>query len=412
MPKNEANSRQIKNGAVKGRHIGLAEVDGTHLKPGIITSAHLTPESVDGTHVAPKSITEAHLDIDWVKKSSEILQSKLIVDYVQTIPTLVSGASSIVTPVISAPVANDATEKGVVVDPAKNQVILRAGHDATQPLRDVDGEEVKARIIHDGTDFVLHFITNKNGLEVSYTFETETSILFQYPQRFDFASVSEMFGANEKFVDYGVDVSTSFQIRQLVADIFVDGYVLGTDGLPVRDTPLESIVLANSTDIETLENDMLEFVEKQAEVDLAMQVLSGRLEVLDQTGGSIDMLFKRMGDVEPVVQQHTTDLKVLNKQSGEFVDRISALENKPVRMKRIDKKFTDTDITGDISIYGFEIAAEDLPFTGDFDVYYNGSLLVAGLHYTESVIDDRVTGIEFLSRLILVDDIIQVRWLA
>lgn len=411
MPKNEVNSRQIKLRAVLGKHIGLLEIEGAHIKPGAITGSNLAPSAVDSIHIAPKSVTDAHLAIDWAQKGSEVLQSKLVVDYVQTAPVLVSADTSIVTSVVTSPVATSATEKGVIVDPPNNHVIIRAGHDTTQPLHDEDGEEIKARITHDGTDYVLGFFTNKSGIETIYTFPQETSILFQYPQRFDLESVSEMFGANEKFVDYSVDVSTRFHIKQLVADIFGSGYILGSDGMPTEVEPINKNIIQNTLDIEVLEQDLIDLVDGLELTDGQVKTLMFRLDAIDGDSGSIGTLFRQLNALDLIVTEHKSEIDSLVEQGGEFVDRISTLEQNPARMRRIDKKFVQDEITPDLSYYGFDLTPEELPALGDLDVYYNGALLMKDVHYTESIFEEtKASGIQFVSRLILVDDILQVRW--
>lgn len=360
MAKNQANSNQIKDKAILSRHIGVQEIDGTHLKDGAVGSDQL----------ALASVTEDHLNVDWSAKASEILKTKLVIDYVQAQAVTVSATSGTVnvSTLITAPLATVDEPLGVVVDPAKNFVIIRTETDVTEPIRDTDGEEVKGRLTHDGTDFVINFFTNKAGIEVPFEFSVDTSIVFQYPKRFDFYSVSEMFGVNEKFVDYGVDASTRYDITQLVADIFGGTYVLNGDGVGVNADTLLSQVVTNADAI-----------------DAILETVAEMQEYAEETRALVEA------------------------KAQENADAIAAI----AIAQRFDKVIEEADLTGDATTFAIVAPVDKEPAPGNYDVYLNGMLQMVGVHYTEaSYIDGRVESIDFAPDALVAGDVVQVRWFA
>lgn len=400
MAKNQVNSNQIKDGVVLGRHIGVAEIDGTHLKD----------VAIESKHIALGAITDEHLTIDWAAKASTILQSKLVVDYVQAQAITVSAASTsaLATAAITAPVATDATTKGVVVETGKNAVIVRKATDVTEPIRDTDGEEVKGRITHDGTDFTVAFHTVKAGVEVPFEFAEEASIVFQYPQRFDFESVSEMFGANEKFVDYGVDTSTRFDIIQLVADVFGDTYELTGDGIASNGSTLLSQIEAHTSSITAIEGSIA------TALDAANEALA-----LAQTNEL------NVNTMQDVVNTQIADISGLKDSDVALANRIKTLEDAaPVdpgtggvvvslAAKRYDKKIVEEDLVDSAVVFTIVAAAGEEPAIGDYDVYLNGMLQMGGLHYEDATIEEeKVKSISFAPDALVVGDVVQVRWFA
>lgn len=393
MAKNQANSSQIKENAILSRHIKAGEVDGTHLKDAAIESKHL----------AAGSVTDEHLAIDWGAKASTILQSKLVVDYVQTQAVTVnaSATSIVATSAITATVATDAIAKGVVVESGKNSVIIRTATDVTEPFRDTDGEEVKGRVTHDGTDFTVSFHTVKAGVEVPFEFAEEVSIVFQYPQRFDFESVSEMFGANEKFVDYGVDTSTRFDINQLVADVFGDTYDLNGDGLAVN----AGVTLAGR--IDEIEDSIFAL---EASVSDTTTAAGSALEKSTALEKSLDTLTED-------VTAHAIEIGAVKTNVEELQELVESLENKPDTqlpgIQRYDKAIIAADLEASEVVFIIDASVGKEPVSGDFDVYLNGMLQMAGLHYAESrLVEEKVMEITFAPESLVENDVVQVRWLA
>lgn len=401
MAKNQANSNQIKEKAVLGRHLAPGIIDGTHLKNEAI---------ITGTHIAPASITDAHLDVDWGAKASAILQSKLVVDYVQAQPVTISAASgsAVVTSAISAPAAATSSDKGVVVDSAKNSIIVRKASDLTEPLRDTDGEEVKGHITHDGTDFKLSFFTVKAGVEIPYAFPEETEIAFQYPQRFDLETVSEMFGANEKFVDYGIDTSTRFDITQLVADIFGGTYTLTGDGIAANAQTLVTRVEVNELAIEALEADIVTVNDAISAVDAKASTNESAIATLE---ADVNVVETAVATLESAVTTHGTDIADLQAADGVLEGRIDTLE--AVTIRRYDKRIEDVDLATSAVVFAIAAPTGKEPKTQDFDVYLNGMLQMAGVHYAEeSAVDGKVASITFAPDALVAGDVVQVRWFA
>lgn len=198
-----------------------------------IRGSQLQPKIIEAKHLADNFLLpEGSVSIDWAAHSDEILAKKLVVDFVQVNGKAVEAAATnlIVTGDISAPVANDSTTKGAVVQDGKNKVILR---DAVtgDPLISPDGTEVYGKLTNDGTDYkVSFFAKDSTGTEQAFTFADAATIDFQFPQRFDFLSVAENFASNEKFVDGASDVSARLDLRQIALDVFGSGYAYDQDG--------------------------------------------------------------------------------------------------------------------------------------------------------------------------------------
>lgn len=397
MAKNQANSNQIKEKAILGRHIGLGEVDGTHLKDAAI---------IESKHIALGAITDDHLSIDWTAKASTILQSKLVVDYVQAQPVTVNANATTVkvTSAISASVATDTTTKGVVVETGKNQVIVRTAADVTEPIRDTDGEEVKGHVTHDGTDFIIDFYTVKAGSEVPFEFNAEASIVFQYPQRFDFETVSEFFGANEKFVDYGIDTSVRFDITQLVADIFGGTYALTGDGLAANAETLVSQVSTHTSEILAVEASIADAVTKVDEV----LVIASTAEA-----AGVDNSYK-IGLIQTAIDGHTTGIEGLAVANADLTSRIETLETVEVTSaQRHDKLIDAGDLTTSAVVFAIDAAVGKEPKAGDYDVYLNGMLQMNGHHYSDSAVDgEKVKSITFAPDALVAGDVVQIRWFA
>lgn len=356
MAKNQVNSNQIKDVAVLGRHIGLQEIDSTHLKDGAVGS----------TQLALASVTEDHLNVDWSAKASEILKTKLVIDYVQAQAVTVSATSGTVnvSSLITAPLATVDEPLGVVVEPGKNVVILRTSTDVTEPIRDTDGEEVKGRLTHDGTDFTINFFTNKAGVEVPFEFSADTSIVFQYPKRFDFYSVSEMFGVNEKFVDYGVDASTRYDITQLVADIFGGTYTLTGDGKAANADTLLSTVEVHTTELGAIQEAILELKDADAANAAA---------------------------------------------ASANTDAINAI----AVPHRFDKVIVEEDIQDSAVSFAVVADVDKEPVPGNYDVYLNGMLQMAGVHYVDVTnVDGKVESVDFNPEALVPGDVVQIRWFA
>jgi hypothetical protein len=196
---------------------------GSQIQAGAITNAHIAEGA---------AIDESKLSIDWSARTQQILASRTVIDFVQVNGKAVPGNSGSITVTsnISAPVADSDDDRGAVVQSGKNLVIIRDSVTG-EPLRGEANKEVYGKLTHDGSDYILTFYTKDgNGDEVTHTIADATTIDFQFPQRFDLATVSETFAANEKFVDGAADVSTRLDIEQIAKDVFGAGYSLDKDG--------------------------------------------------------------------------------------------------------------------------------------------------------------------------------------
>lgn len=200
------------------------KANGKQIKDGIITNAHVATTA---------AIAESKLAIDWNAHGIAILQSKLIVDYVQVSDSAVAsgGTNLLATSSISAPPAAADTERGAITQTGKNKVILRDSVTGDPIISPFD-TEVYGRLSHNGTDYVVAFYAlNASAVETMYTFPNAATIDYQFPQRFDLSTVSETFAANEKFVDGASDVSSRLDLEQIIKDAFGPDYTLDQDGL-------------------------------------------------------------------------------------------------------------------------------------------------------------------------------------
>ena len=349
--------------------MALNQLGKSQLKDKSVHTQHLADGAVQASHLSAASINNNHLSVDWALLAPTILGTKLVIDYVQPDSVAVtSGTVALnVTDLISGLPAADATSRGVIVTPPHNKVIVRQFENTEKPINDIDGEEVKGRLVHDGSDYSIEFYTVVGGVETPYAFIEDDVLVFQYPQRFDLSTVPDTFGVNEKFVDNAIDVTSHFNITQLAADVFGDSYTLNKDGVP-------TVTVSLAKRIDDLDTALLALTEEHEDADVA-------------TNARINILKTELDDIK---------------------DQLKTISETPkAEMKRIDKWLSADDVAGDVT--SIAIDAGVLP-VGVADIYVNGVLQMSGPHYVEAEVDGFATSIEFAPEKLLENDVVQVRW--
>lgn len=206
--------------------MAISRLNGKQIRPGVLTNQHVANDA--GIH-------ESKLDVNWSSHYAEALETKKVVDFVQVENKEVAGLSEFnlsQTGILEsgAPIAlSIGTDEGVITDAPYNKVPMRdavSGDSFVGP----EGQEVYGRMVHDGVDFKVLFVYEDVDAEVPFTMPGEATVDFQYMERFNLRTISELFAANEKFVAGSADITAFQNIHQLARDIYGSGYVLGRDG--------------------------------------------------------------------------------------------------------------------------------------------------------------------------------------
>lgn len=366
MTKNQATGRQIKAGIIKNEHIA-----------------------------ANAAIEETKLSIDWITRGVEILERKLLVDYVQVNEKVVVSSSSTVslTTEISAPPAKTETEKGAVVEDGKNHVILRNSKTG-DPIISTHGTEVYGKLTHDDTNFVLTFFgKTEAGLEEAHTFTEETTIDFQFPQRFSLATIGETFAANEKFVDGASDVSSRLDLEQIIKDVFGSSYDLTQTG--------------EAANVQTI-------------VEQLLQQTSGEVNTDARATAIIDEVIEARG-IAATVHERATAIEAAAKALQTDVTEYKAandarMEAAETAIEAVHKHYAENYKVqaGDplISTARYDLTTGTFtPGNKSLDVYYNGFLQMEGVHYTEITGGDAEgIAVSFSPDVIEEGEVIQLRW--
>lgn len=357
------------------------KINSEQIQDTSIFSRHLAEKVVTSIHLADKSVGEAALDIDWTAKASEILATKKVIDFVQGPGgTIAAGSSSITGISLSLPAARAADELGVVVEGDSNKAILLS-KDGSKLLTDEEGNVIFGSISESGGVFTINLkVVGSTGAAVSFVATKAIEYQLQYAARFTLDTVSEMFAANEKFVDGAIDVATRLNVEQIAKDLFGASYTLNKDGLAVMTKTISEQVNENSAAITAaLEN---------------VQLIDGKVSevIIDLT--DIENRVKSIEDANLVVR---------------VADLETAVASEP-KEKRADKKIvTETASMNLVTDLG--VAADELPLAETVDLYVNGMLQMSGEHFAETVDGDgNITDISFTPNVVKINDIVQIRW--
>lgn len=219
-----------------------SKIRGEQIQDRSIQGANILQQTLTNEHFAPAAaIAESKLDINW-HAHTEILQDKKIVDYVQANSIKASGVAvmdleSQLAAIAGIPQATSTNSvEGIIVDYPKNVIPFRDSVTGEPIVAEIGGidYEVIGRMEFDGalSKYVVRFYTasGTNGAEQPYDIGTQVNIDIQYAQRFNLASVSEMFAANEKFVHGAADVTAYLNIEQVAKDLYGTTWQLDRDG--------------------------------------------------------------------------------------------------------------------------------------------------------------------------------------
>jgi hypothetical protein len=184
--------------------------------------------AISNNHVAADAaIAETKLDIGWAAHYQAALESKKLLDYVQSNNIAVTNGGSVDIDLGTAPAA-DANSKGI--DVSNNQPVLIRDTATGQPV-ELNGHEIYGQIaLSSGTTYTVSFYANGSAVDLVGEFPETSAIDIQFPQRFDLYDVAESFAMNEKFVDGAVDVTEIQNLRQLAQDIYGGSWSLDNDG--------------------------------------------------------------------------------------------------------------------------------------------------------------------------------------
>lgn len=388
-------------------------------------SRQIRANSITNQHIAPNAlIDESKLNIDWDARVADIFARKLIVDYVQVEKTSVtSGTSSIVvTSQISVPAAHADEEKGAVVQSNKNKVILR--HSVSgEPVISSDGTEVYGKLTHDGTDYKIDFYyKDASGTETTYLFENDATIDFQYPQRFDFNTISENFAANEKFVDGAADVSARLDLKQIANDVFGASYTLNRNGEPARSSSIIESLVEETSGVLNPEVKAKNIIDEVVSARAGYSTLHDRIvnaesnitsntsnisalqtEIMNAKG-SYNTVAERIDALEDALNND------VNNVLQDHESRIQNIEEVSHRHYAEDHYIHAGDSLIATAQYNLQTGTF-VPGNKSLQVYYNGFLQMEGVHYTE-IVDQtgQGIGVSFSPELLSEGDAIQLRW--
>jgi hypothetical protein len=350
-------------------------------------------QTIGNEHINPASpIQESNLSIDWAARAHEVLATKLLIDYVQANNINVGAGASdvVVTGSISAPPADADNEKGAVVQPAKNKVILR-NHETGEPLVSADEKEIYGRLTHDGTDYkVAFYTTDTSGNEIAATVADATAIDIQFPQRFDLDTIAETFAANEKFVDGAADIATRMDLLQLAKDIFGASYVYNHTG--------------DATQLKTILEQLLEETSGATNTSIrAKEIID---EIVAARGGQAN-LDARLDAIETSIANETT----ARTNADDAIDtRLDALESASQwEFFAEDKQILAGDPLINESRYDLTTGTF-VPGDKSLQVYVNGMLQMVGVHYTEVVDNGEGIAVDFAPNLLQEGYVVQLRW--
>lgn len=205
--------------------MAISRLNGKQIRPGVLTNSHVA---------ANAAIEETKLSINWSSHYAEALETKKVVDFVQVGNKVVSGTefNLSVNGVLegTAPIATSTgITEGVVTDAPYNKVVIRDANTGDSIL-DAQDNEVYGRIVHDGVDFKVMFYSVVAEAETAFVMPAGTEIDFQYMERFNLRTISELFAANEKFVAGSADITAFQNLHQLARDLYGAGYSLDRDG--------------------------------------------------------------------------------------------------------------------------------------------------------------------------------------
>lgn len=386
--------------------MAISRLNGKQIRPGVLTNQHVA---------ANADIHESKLDVNWAGHYQSALETKKVIDFVQVGNKMVSEATeyNLTTSGVllgGNVTTSTGTDEGVITDAPYNKVIIRDAVTGDAVL-DAEGEEVYGRLVHDGVDFKVLFMSpgldgESNPVEAPFTMPVDQEIDFQYMERFNLKTVSELFAANEKFVAGAADITAFQNIEQLAKDLYGAGYTLDRDGQGNLTASIQEQIKAleeRSTNLEQGSN---------AEVDSAKD--------RDAASANGHFAVKEFATLEGrfVEIENFVDAEAKDKE-----DRVSALETEVSTARgsedsldvRLDRSLNENGTLkagqlihehfrarfqaagGEAEVLLSQFTSKKtLPAAfqvGDdsLEVYINGQLQEEGLNYQEAVTGDKIT---------------------
>jgi hypothetical protein len=328
---------------IRGGQIHDRTINGDKIKQNVLTNEHIAENA---------AIHESKLDINWASHGQDILETKKVVDFVQVNKTEVSGLNSInlndlnifngnnPAHVLSDPLSGE----GIIIDSPKNKVVLRNSVTG-EPVLNEDNLEIFGRMFfdEDAQSFIVNFYVDNNGSEVSVTMPNNTTIDWQYAQRFNLQTVNEMFAANEKFVEGAADATAHLNIEQLAKDVYGSNFSLDRDG---------NGNLAKSL-LEQLQDEISTRQSEDARIESAIEQ-----EALDRANADTvirnDFASTMVGKGASMIGVEDADghfdsenLEGVLKELAEQIDAVSGLEPTEIVNARKSTSLTGTEVVYD-----------------------------------------------------------------
>lgn len=318
--------------------MAISRIRGEQIRQGVLVNQHIAADA---------AIEESKLDVNWGAHYAEALETKKVVDFVQVGNQTVGGLTELnlstgETPVLigTSPITTSTgTTEGVITDAPYNKVIIRDANTGDSFVDELDNE-VYGRLVHDGVDFKVMFFSVVEDAEVAFTMPLDAEIDFQYMERFNLRTISELFAANEKFVAGAADITAFQNIHQLARDIYGAGYSLDRDGEGNLEVSLADQVTnevnARTEAITELKADLLAAgeagkganligIEDLANVFTAVTVEGALLELNQrltnqETGGGAEVT---EAHDSTLTGEHTTLQERLEADTAEIVNRLT-----------------------------------------------------------------------------------------
>lgn len=368
--------------------MAISRIRGEQIRQKVLVNQHIADDA---------AINESKLDVNWGSHYAQALETKKVVDFVQVGNKSVSGLSEFnlsVNGVLAgdAPITTSAgVAEGVITDAPYNKVVIRDANSGDSFVDELDNE-VYGRLVHDGVDFKVLFFSVQGETETAFTMPVDAEIDFQYMERFNLRTISELFAANEKFVAGAADITAFQNIHQLARDIYGSGYSLDRDGEGNLQVSLAEQI---SDEVQARQEEMAQHkadllaageagkgahligIEDLANVFTAVTVegalaeLEGRLQDVEQSGGvevteardssvtgahaTLDARIE--ADVAELIERLTTEQQRAEAAEQDLADRATALETEVQDARKSDAKGT-LDVDG-VTVLPKEFASVD-----------------------------------------------------
>ena len=360
---------------IRGEQIKQGSINGLHIKDGVISSDHLHESAIQA-----------------------VLESKLIVDYVQlATPLNVESAATSMPIAISnsnAVQPDDLSGLGVLLD---KKVIIRNSETGNTIYNPADNHkhEVFGKLSYaDGAYTISFGCYEANGDFTPYEVPAGTNLDVQYAQRFTLASVDEMFAANEKFVDGAVDITTALKIKELEASITdLEGKV--GDGVDALRSEIQ-------TKLDTLKSEL------EGQISAAETRLQGQLDTLvAEIGVASTESTPATGIKKDIEDLQTADQDILTKVDKQIHTHKKAIiqitaENAGQLISLPNGEKAPASVDAGNGIYEQGV-----------NVYVNGILQALNVNYTEVKDTEDTTlctGISFDGESVIDGDIVILEW--